>query len=214
MEKEWDSFLLPYNQAVQELIVKFENMLLEYRLTGKYSPIEQVQGRVKTVESIQDKMIKNNIDIDNLEDRMSDIAGIRIICQFVEDIDTVVQLIRERQDMEITEETNYVDHKKESGYRSYHIIINYPVFTVSGTKVVRCEIQIRTLGMNFWSTIEHSLSYKYKGMLPADVTLRLKNASEAAFEMDKEMSAIRSEIVDAQQDHYMIRPSHHTATKR
>ncbi len=215
MEKEWDSFLLPYNQAVQELIVKFENMLLEYRSTGKYSPIEQVQGRVKTVESIQEKMRKNNIDIENLEDRMSDIAGIRIICQFVEDIDTVVQLIRERKDMDITEETNYVDHQKESGYRSYHIIINYPVFTVRGTKVVRCEIQIRTLGMNFWSTIEHSLSYKYKGQLPADVTLRLKNASEAAFEMDKEMSAIRSEIVDAQQDHYMGRiPSHRSASNR
>ena len=213
-DKEWDLFLMPYHQAVQELIVKFENVLLEYRSSGKYSPIEQVQGRVKSVESIQEKMQKNNIDIHDLEDRMSDIAGIRIICQFVEDIDTVVDMIRERKDMEITEETNYVSHKKESGYRSYHIIINYPVFTVRGTKVVRCEIQIRTLGMNFWSTIEHSLSYKYKGKLPSDVKVRLQNASEAAFEMDKEMSAIRSEIVDAQ-DHYMMRiSSHHSPANR
>lgn len=196
--QDWRSFLIPYSQAVDELVTKFTNIQSEYRSIGQYSPIEQVTGRVKSISSILEKMAKNDIEFEELEDRMSDIAGIRIICQFVEDIQTVVDLVRSRKDMDITEETNYIAHQKQSGYRSYHIIVNYPVYTVLGQKVVRAEIQIRTLGMNFWSTIEHSLAYKYKGQLPTDVNSRLKNAAEAAFEMDKEMSAIRDEIVDAQ----------------
>ncbi len=197
--QEWRKFLIPYDQAVQELLVKFQNIILEYRNLGKYSPVELVTGRVKSISSILEKMGKNQIPFEQLEDRMSDIAGIRIICQFVEDIERVVALIRNRKDMEITEETNYVAHRKKSGYRSYHIIINYPVYTVFGQKTVRAEIQIRTLGMNFWSTIEHSLSYKYRGELPTDVRERLQKASEASFDMDKEMSAIREEIIDAQE---------------
>ena len=197
--QEWRKFLIPYNQTVQELLVKFQNIILEYKNLGEYSPVEQVTGRVKSISSIMEKMSKNQISFDELEDRISDIAGIRIICQFVEDIDKVVALIRERRDMEITEETNYVAHKKKSGYRSDHMVINYPVYTVFGQKTVRAEIQIRTLGMNFWSIIEHSLSYKYRGALPSDVRVRLQKAAEAAFAMDQEMSAIRDEIIDAQE---------------
>ncbi len=197
--QEWRRFLIPYNQAVQELMVKFQNIILEYKNLGEYSPVEQVTGRVKSISSILDKMGKNHIPFEQLEERISDIAGIRIICQFVEDIDRVVEMIRNRKDMEIMEETNYVAHKKSSGYRSYHIVINYPVYTAYGQKTVRAEIQIRTLGMNFWSIIEHSLSYKYRGVLPNDVRERLQKAAEASFAMDKEMSAIRYEIIDAQE---------------
>ncbi len=196
--QDWRSFLLPYSQAVEEMTVKFDNIIMEYQQLGLYSPVEQVTGRVKAISSILEKMAKNDIAFDELENRMSDIAGVRIICQFVEDIDTVVDLIRNRKDMTVLEETNYIAHSKESGYRSYHMIVLYPVYTVLGQKEVRAEIQIRTLGMNFWSTIEHSLSYKYRGILPSDVTNRLKSAAEAAYAMDQEMSVIRSEIVDAQ----------------
>ena len=170
--QDWRSFLLPYSQAVEEMTVKFDNIIMEYRQLGLYSPVEQVTGRVKAISSILEKMAKNDIAFDELENRMSDIAGVRIICQFVEDIDTVVDLIRNRKDMTVLEETNYIAHSKESGYRSYHMIVLYPVYTVLGQKEVRAEIQIRTLGMNFWSTIEHSLSYKYRGILPSDVTNR------------------------------------------
>lgn len=147
--REWSNFLIPYSQAVQELIVKFENIISEYRSLDRYSPVEQVSGRVKSVESILDKMRRQDISLEDLEDRMTDIAGIRIICRFVEDIDTVVEMIRKRKDMEVIEETNYIAHKKASGYRSYHMIVSYPVYTVWGDKHIKAEIQIRTLGMNF-----------------------------------------------------------------
>ena len=194
---KWSEFLLPYEMAVEELKNKFKRIRDEYRKNNEHSPIEFVVGRVKQIPSIIEKARKLGITEENL-DQMDDIGGIRIICQFVEDIDTVVELIRNRKDMTVLEETNYIAHSKESGYRSYHMIVLYPVYTVLGQKAVRAEIQIRTLGMNFWSTIEHSLSYKYRGTLPEDVTERLKNAAEAAFAMDQEMSVIRSEIVDAQ----------------
>ncbi len=197
--QQWREFLIPYEQAVQELVIKFQNIIREYTSLGQYSPIEQVNGRVKKISSILEKVDKKNMELSDVEERIEDIAGVRIICQFVEDIGTVVDLIRGRQDMEIIAEINYVAHKKASGYRSYHIIVKYPVQTVFGRRIVKAEIQIRTLAMNFWATIEHSLRYKYQGGLPQDVQDRLQKAAEAAYHIDREMSSIRSEIIDAQE---------------
>ena len=120
------------------------------------------------------------------------------MCQFVDDISTVSELIRQRKDMRVVEERDYITHNKPSGYRSYHMIVEYPVETIQGKKVVLAEIQIRTLAMNFWASIEHSLNYKYKGMFPEEIKNRLQSAAEAAFRLDEEMSSIRSEIQEAQ----------------
>ncbi len=129
---------------------------------------------------------------------MQDLAGIRIVTQFVEDIETVVALIRKRKDFEIIEERDYIEKKKESGYRSYHLVLRYPVQTIEGEKKVLVELQVRTLAMNFWATIEHSLNYKYSGEIPEDVKMRLQRAAEAAFLLDEEMSNIREEVQEAQ----------------
>lgn len=122
------------------------------------------------------------------------------MCQFVDDIYRVADLIRQRKDLTLVYEKDYITNYKESGYRSYHLIVEYPVQTSLGSKPVLAEIQIRTLAMNFWATIEHSLNYKYRDQLPEHVRERLRNAAEAAFLLDNEMSSIRQEIVDAQQD--------------
>ncbi|MCD7763878.1 MAG: GTP pyrophosphokinase family protein [Lachnospiraceae bacterium] len=194
----WREILSPYDLAVKELVVKFEHLIYEYRNQGQYSPIEQVTGRVKTVASILDKVQKKHITTDELEERITDIAGVRIICQFVEDIQKVVEIIRARTDMEIVSERDYVSHKKDSGYRSYHIIVRYEVQTTKGSRKINVEIQIRTLAMNFWSTIEHSLQYKYKKNIPEHVSEKLSNVANAIITLDSEMSSVRSEIMDAQ----------------
>lgn len=194
----WREILAPYQLAVDELVVKFNHIIQEYRYKGQYSPIEQVQGRVKKISSILDKMNKKHLAIEEIEDEIDDIAGIRIMCQFVEDIDKVVEIIRHRKDMEIKLEKDYIKNFKESGYRSYHIIVYYDVYTLEGTKRLQAEIQIRTMAMNFWSTIEHSLQYKYNGNMPAHVKDRLYAASEAIVALDTEMSSVRDEIIDAQ----------------
>lgn len=194
---EWEEFLEPYKQAVEELKVKLKSLRRQYELKKTHSAIEFVTGRVKPVPSILDKLKQKNLTIDRVEE-LYDIAGIRIMCQFVDDIKQVVQLLRDRNDFEIVEEKDYITNKKESGYRSYHMIIRYPVQTIHGEKKVLAEIQIRTLAMNFWATIEHSLNYKYNGQFPEDILFRLKRAAEAAYSLDEEMSLIREEIREAQ----------------
>lgn len=194
----WREILSPYDLAVKELIVKFTHLIHEFRSQGLYSPVEQVTGRVKTIASILDKAQKKNIPMDRIEEEILDIAGVRIICQFVEDIQRVVEIIRKRTDMRIVTERDYINHMKESGYRSYHIIAKYEVQTMGGGREINVEIQIRTLAMNFWSTIEHSLQYKYKKNIPDHIREKLTNAANAIISLDNEMSAVRSEIMDAQ----------------
>lgn len=194
----WRNLLSPYELAVHELTEKFQHLISEHKERGLYSPIEQVQGRVKSVTSILEKMKRKNIPFEELEDAVEDIAGIRLICQFVEDIQRVASLISHRSDMEVKCIKDYVSHMKESGYRSYHMVIYYHVETLNGPRKLQVEIQIRTMAMNFWATIEHSLQYKYKTNIPPHVKERLNKAAEAILELDNEMSSVRSEIMDAQ----------------
>ena len=199
----WRSILCPYELAVRELIVKFEHIISEHRKNDLYSPIEQVSGRVKSVSSILEKMQRKHIPMERMEEEVEDIAGIRIICQFEEDIETVASLIQNRSDMTIKSEKNYLKHVKQSGYRSLHLIIYYTVETLNGPRKLQAEIQIRTMAMDFWATIEHSLQYKYKGDMPPHVAERLTNAADAIILLDQEMSSVRDEIMDAQNSSQM-----------
>lgn len=196
--REWKRILIPYNQAVAELKVKFKSIRREYRNRNEISPVEFVTGRVKEISSILEKAKKFDIPLDRIENELEDIAGIRIMCQFVNDIYKVVEIIRNRKDMQIMYEKDYIANVKGSGYRSYHIIIKYPVYTAFGEQYILAELQIRTLAMNFWATIEHSLNYKYKQKIPGEIKNRLKAAADAAFTLDELVLDIKDEIMDAQ----------------
>ena len=194
----WKEILTPYELAVEELTLKFQHIMKEYKEADMYSPIEGVHGRVKRISSILEKAQKKNIPINEIEEHLQDIAGIRIICQFVEDIYDVADIIKSRSDMKVIGEKDYLSKRKESGYRSYHIIVEYEVETIKGHRIIPVEIQIRTMAMNFWATIEHSLQYKYRQGIPEHIRERLNAASEAILRLDKEMSSIHGEIMDAQ----------------
>ncbi|WP_047985909.1 GTP pyrophosphokinase [Ornithinibacillus californiensis] len=194
----WEAILAPYSQVVEELKVKLKGMRRQFEYEARHSPIEFITGRVKPVQSILEKAEKRKIPFDRIEEDIQDIAGLRVVCQFVDDIYTVVDMLRSRKDFKIIEEKDYLSEKKASGYRSFHMIIEYPVETIHGNKVVMAELQIRTMAMNFWATNEHSLNYKYKGRIPVDIKKRLQRAAEAAFKLDEEMSKIKTEIQEAQ----------------
>ncbi|MFA1818931.1 GTP pyrophosphokinase family protein [Virgibacillus oceani] len=194
----WEAKLAPYAQVVEELKIKLKGIRKQFEYVSKNSPIEFITGRVKPVSSILEKAEKRNIPLDQIDHEIQDIAGLRVVCQFVDDIYKVVEMLRERNDFAIIDERDYVSRKKESGYRSYHVIIEYPVETISGMKIVLAELQIRTLAMNFWATNEHSINYKYKDKIPADIKNRLQRAAEAAFKLDEEMSKIKHEVQEAQ----------------
>lgn len=190
----------PYQQAVEELKVKFKSLRNQYRELGEYSPIEFTTGRVKKISSIIEKARRLDIPLSEIEEKMEDIAGLRVICQFIDDIYTVADIIKSRdgKEFDVLYEKDYIAEPKESGYRSYHIILKYPVYSATGAKNILVEIQIRTLAMNFWATIEHSLNYKYRERIPEEVLLRLRSTSVAATKLDKEMTEISKEVKRAQ----------------
>ena len=194
----WKELLFPYEQAVEELLMKFRALDKECRHLGIYSPIDAVSGRLKRPASILDKAGRKKIPPERMEQEIEDIAGIRVLCQFVEDIERVVEMVRSRTDMTIVEERDYITNTKPSGYRSYHVIIRYPLSTALGPREILAEVQIRTNAMNFWATAEHSLRYKYSGNIPEELQKRLLNCAEAAFNLDWEMATIREEITNAQ----------------
>lgn len=195
---DWQLFLAPYEQAVDELKLKFKNLRKEFRIEHRRAPIEFVTGRVKTRESILEKMEVRKIAPEDVLVGVQDIAGVRIMCQFVEDIYEVANILKNRQDFKVLLIRDYIQNRKPSGYRSYHMVLEYPVQLASGeVKQLIVEVQIRTLAMNFWATIEHSLNYKYQGEYPQEILERLERASEAAFRLDEEMSEIRDEIREA-----------------
>jgi len=201
-EINWEEMLLPYEQAVHELTVKLDCLRDGFETLGLSSPIESVEGRVKRVSSILEKAKRKDVALHEIKEKIEDIAGIRIICRFVEDITHVVRLLEERDglDMEILKERDYVSNMKMSGYRSYHLIIRYPVVTALGKTFVLCEIQIRTMAMNFWAVIEHSLRYKYNGQMPDAIKRRLVRSADAAFLLDREISEIRRDIINAERE--------------
>lgn len=156
---------------------------------------------MKSIVSILDKMQRKNVSMNDIEKKIEDLAGIRIICQFVEDIDRVVNLIKNRTDMKVKCEKDYVSHMKTSGYRSYHMIILYTVNTIHGPKELSAEIQIRTMAMNFWATIEHSLQYKYKENIPEYIQQKLLEHRRPLSKWTMRCRNVRDEIMDAQNSH-------------
>lgn len=198
MTMDWEEFLDPYIQAVGELKIKLRGIRKQYRKQQKHSPIEFVTGRVKSVESIQEKMALRGVLLENVAQDIQDIAGLRVMVQFVDDVDEVLRLLRQRHDLKVVQERDYIRHMKPSGYRSYHVVVEYPVDTIDGQKTILAEIQIRTLAMNFWATIEHSLNYKYQGDFPDDIKQRLEITAKIALELDEEMRKIKEDIQEAQ----------------
>lgn len=187
----WDHFFIPYIQTVSELKVKLRGLRQQYEKSGEDSPIEFVTGRVKSQASIEEKIVRRHLDENRLALDLQDIAGVRIMTKYVEDIYTVVDLLRQRTDFQILEERDYVSNAKPSGYRSYHIVIEYPVQMYTGELKVLAEIQVRTMAMNFWATVEHDLRYKHEE-LNEDLANRLTKLSESTFALDQELSEIRA----------------------
>ena len=188
---DWDSFLQPYELAVEGFLLKMEGIKKQYLVKGIHCPIEIVSGRVKTPESIMNKAERMNVNIPEVHD----IGGVRITCKYLEDVYQVAKLLKSRKDIKLIEERDYIKNVKPSGYRSLHLICRYNVETIEGQQPILLEFQIRTHAMHFWASIEHSIKYKYNKKIPSTIKERLVNASMAAATLDKEMSAIHQEML-------------------
>ena len=198
-EHEWNDFILPYELAMEGFMLKLESMRKQYDSKGMYNPIEIITGRIKTYRSTIEKAQHLGINIEDIKDRVDDIAGIRVICKYISDVYKVYDLLVARKDLTILTVKDYIKEPKDSGYQSLHIIALYHVETIEGSKPIRIEFQIRTHAMHLWASIEHELKYKYKRNVPVSVAEKLLEASKVSQELDKEMLKIR-DAVEAQEE--------------
>lgn len=187
-----------YRLALKELENKVETLKTEWKMRDGYSPIEHIKSRVKEPKSILQKLERKGyaLSFENIETHIHDIAGMRIVCAFVKDIYRLADHFNAREDIRVLEIKDYIAQPKPNGYQSLHVIVAVPLILLDGTKWVKAEIQLRTLAMDFWASMEHILYYKYDKQLPAHVADELKSAARAADELDKKMLRLRREILD------------------
>ena len=189
--------LLIYEWGHRTLLNKLAILHEDFANFHEDNPIDHIRGRIKAPESIAEKLhrIGHDITAENAKNYILDIAGIRIICPFTRDIDHLVGLIRSIPGIKIREERNYVQNPKKSGYRSYHLIVEIPVFYSGQTEHVVIEVQIRTEAMNFWATLEHEARYKYQSHIPEHLSNELVVCADKIAELDHRMFLIHENIM-------------------
>ena len=200
--RELARFRMVYEFGIEEMLTKIRILRSEFRQTHSHNPIEHVTSRLKTMDSILEKAVRYgcSTDVATIRERVRDIAGIRVTCSFASDLYRVADMLCAQPDVELVECKDYVAHPKPNGYRSLHLIVRIPVFLSDRTEHVPVEIQIRTIAMDFWASVEHKLSYKYRGDLPAHLRTELLDAATTAAELDERMGRLRDEVRDLGDD--------------
>lgn len=192
----FQSFILNYEFGIQEVMTKVNVLRSEFQHMHEYSPIEHVTSRLKSVESIIGKMRRKGgpITLSRIRETCRDIAGIRVVCSFIDDAYAIANALTDQGDITLIEIKDYIKQPKPNGYRSLHLIVEVPIFLSSGAVSVPVEIQIRTIAMDFWASLEHKIYYKFDHEIPADLLAGLREAAETAGRLDVQMEQIHNEV--------------------
>ena len=192
----WEEVNLLYNAALKQIQTKIEILNEEFQEVHRYNPIEHVKARVKTPESIVKKLKRNGYEstIENMVRYVNDIAGIRIICSFTSDIYRIAEMISSQKDIQVLTIKDYIMNPKDSGYRSYHMIVSLPVYLSDRIVNVKVEIQIRTVAMDFWASLEHKIQYKFEGKAPVHINTELYECAGMVADLDARMLSLNDEI--------------------
>lgn len=195
-KQELIRFMMSYKFALDEINTKIDILKQEFQYINDYNPIEHVKSRLKSPNSILRKAYKKGYDLSltSIKENIRDIAGVRITCSFISDIYLISEMLRKQKDITIIESKDYIQNPKPNGYRSLHLIIQIPVFMSEREDRVFVEIQIRTIAMDFWASLEHKIYYKYDGDIPKELKDELTGAAFSACQLDKKMEAIHKEV--------------------
>jgi len=185
-----------YNAAIKEIKTKLEILDEEFQVKFDHNPIHHMEYRLKSPKSIIDKLQKKNFEVstDSIKANLTDVAGVRVICNYIEDINRIADLLIKQDDITLIRKRDYIAEPKENGYRSLHLVVTLPIFLAETTEHVPVEIQIRTIAMDFWASLEHQLKYKAQDDISEEVRLRLKKCAESITLLDTEMQSIHKEI--------------------
>ncbi|MCC3373317.1 GTP pyrophosphokinase family protein [Cohnella sp. REN36] len=194
--REWGKMLLTYKFALDEVSTKLNILNEELHFIQNYNPIEHMKTRIKSPESIRDKLLRKGMDvtIENARAHIRDIAGIRVICSFSTDIYRMVEMISKQHDVEVLEIKDYVASPKPNGYQSLHLNVRIPVFLTDHLEHVPVEIQIRTIAMDFWASLEHKIYYKFNEQVPGEIGSQLKEAADLISSLDERMFSLNEQV--------------------
>lgn len=193
----WKEVTLIYNSALKEIGTKLEILNDEFQHVHRYNPIEHIKSRLKSPESIVKKLKKHGYEstIENMVTYVNDIAGIRVICSFTSDIYRIAEMISNQSDIKILSVKDYIQNPKPSGYRSYHMLVSIPIFLSDRSADTKVEIQIRTVAMDFWASLEHKINYKFESNAPVFIQNELIECSKIISELDERMLMLNEEVL-------------------
>ena len=195
---QWKSVMFLYDSALKEISTKIEILNNEFVHIYNYNPIEHIKSRLKTPDSIVKKLKRYDYDvtIDNMVEKLNDIAGIRIICSFTSDIYQIAEMITKQSDVTVLYVKDYIKYPKPNGYKSYHMVITIPIYLTDGPVDTKVEIQIRTVAMDFWASLEHKIYYKFEGNAPAYLQQELKACADVVNMLDGKMFSLNQAILE------------------
>ena len=201
-QQQYREMMQLYSAAVREVRTKVEILDEEFRTRYAHNPIHHIDSRLKSPQSMMKKLARKGLPqtLEAAEANLNDIAGIRIVCNYLDDIYRIAELLRRQRDVEFVHLRDYIQNPKESGYRSLHLVIRIPVFLSSHTELVPVEVQIRTIAMDFWASLEHQLRYKSNHETTQQLRRRLQHCAEASAALDREMQDIYREISGVSDD--------------
>ena len=186
-----------YLAATRVVTTLLDNLNEDFKYNKEYNPIQQIRSRVKTPTSIIEKLSRRGFDVNIQSARkyLTDIAGVRVICSYIDDIYLIAEFISSQKDIKIVRVSDYVKEPKSNGYRSCHLIVEVPVFLSNGTEYVNVEIQLRTIAMDFWASLEHHLYYKYSSEKEGEIASELKDCAEAIANIDERMQGLYNLVI-------------------
>jgi putative GTP pyrophosphokinase len=189
-------FMMIYKFALDQMETKIEVLKEEFQSLHDYSPIEHTKSRLKSPESIMNKMFRKNHELtfESIKENIKDIAGVRITCSFISDIYRIKDMLCNQSDLRVLEVKDYIQNPKPNGYQSLHLLVEVPVYMSNGEERACVEIQIRTIAMDFWASLEHKIFYKYNKDVPERLTKELKSAADSANALDQQMERLHREI--------------------
>ncbi len=197
----WETVIFLFNSALKEVGTKVDILNDEFRHVHKYNPIEYVKSRIKSPESIVKKLKRHGYEstIDNMVKHINDIAGIRVVCSFTSDIYRLGEMIGRQNDLTVVSIKDYIKNPKDSGYKSYHMLVTVPIFLTDGVVDTKVEIQIRTIAMDFWASLEHKIYYKFEGNAPEYISRDLQECAGIVSMLDAKMLSLNEAIIQAKE---------------
>ncbi len=195
-QEGFEAFRHAYRAAIKEVRTKIEILSEDFAVRHDYNPIHHMERRLKIPTSIEEKLqrLGKEISIEAARDNIFDIAGIRVVCNFVDDVYAVAEMLVSQEDVTLITKKDYIANPKPNGYRSLHLVVSVPVYLMSGVKEVPVEIQIRTVAMDFWASLEHQLRYKKTKDIPKNIDIELKACAEVSAKLDVRMQKIFDEL--------------------